>query len=220
MSKDYIFAPETLIKAYSLGVFPMAMAKDDPELHFFEPDIRGVIPIMPPHIPRRLLRQVKQARYHIRYNTAFAKVIWHCAEVTPQRADSWINDEIITLYIALHKMGFAHSVEVWEGDALIGGLYGVKLGSVFFGESMFSRKSNASKIALAHLMARLHYGGFSLLDAQFPNDHLAQFGLLEMPKDIFQTALQAGMRQEADLALATGEDVMIDHLIQLSKDKS
>ena len=217
MTDQYIFAPETLIKAYSLGVFPMALARDDDEIHFFEPDMRGIIPLHPPHIPKRLLRLVKQRPYDVRYNTAFHEVITQCAHVTADRPDSWINQTIIELYVALHAMGFAHSVEVYDGTELIGGLYGIKLGRVFFGESMFSRRPNTSKIALTHLMARLHYGGFQLLDAQFGNDHLAQFGLIEIPKNTFQELLQEALKGQADLKLAKSEGEMISHLLQVIK---
>ena len=217
MTASYVFSPETLIKAYSLGVFPMAESKDDPEIHFFEPDKRGILPIMPPHIPRRLLRLVKQRPYQVTYNRDFPAVIASCAETTPDRDDSWINPEIQRLYIALHAMGFAHSVEVWEDNRLIGGLYGVKIGGAFFGESMFSRAPNTSKIALAHLMARLNYCGFGLLDAQFTNDHLLQFGLIELPKEEFHIILQSALQETCDLRLEISEDEMITHLSHLSK---
>ena len=214
MAQHYIYAPETLIKAYSLGVFPMALARDDDEIHFFEPDSRGIIPILPPHVPKRLLRTVKQRPYQIRYNHAFHEVITACAAVTPSRDDSWINQTIIELYTALHAMGFAHCVEVYDGEALIGGLYGVKLGRAFFGESMFSRKPNASKIALTHLMARLNYGGFTLLDAQFGNKHLEQFGLIEIPKAAFQARLAEAKSGRGDFHFEKSEDEMISHLLQ------
>ncbi len=214
MSNAYIFAPETIIKAYSLGVFPMAESRDDKSIHFYEPQLRGVLPIEPPHIPRRLLRLVRQTSWHVTINHDFRAVIEGCAEPTDTRADSWINTEIIRLYLALHKMGFAHSFEVWEDDTLIGGLYGIHLGSAFFGESMFSRRSNASKIALSHLMARLYFGKFKLLDAQFANDHLRQFGLLEISKEDFQTHLQAALAQPAELPFNIDDKVIFDHLAQ------
>ena len=217
MTASYVFSPETLIKAYSLGVFPMATSKTDPEIHFFEPDWRGILPIMPPHIPRRLLRLVKQRPYEITYNQDFPAVIAGCAEITSQRDDSWINPQIERLYIALHAMGFAHSVEVWDNDKLMGGLYGVKIGGAFFGESMFSRAPNISKLALAHLMGRLHFNGFGLLDAQFTNDHLLQFGLIEVAKTDFQIILQTALQEKCDLHLEQGEDEIITHLSHLSK---
>jgi len=214
MSNAYIYAPETIIKAYSLGVFPMAESREDGAIHFYEPQLRGILPIQPPHIPRRLLRSVRQTSWDVTINQDFRAVIEGCAEVTKTRKDSWINTEIIRLYLALHKMGFAHSFEVWEGDALIGGLYGIRLGSAFFGESMFSRRSNASKIALAHLMARLYFGKFKLLDAQFANDHLRQFGLIEIPKKDFQEQLQAALAQPAELPFDSDDKVIFDHLAQ------
>ena len=168
----------------------------------------------PPHIPRRLLRLVRQTRWQVSINTDFRAVIEGCAEQTESREDSWINAEIIRLYLALHKMGFAHSFEVWEDKALIGGLYGIKLGGAFFGESMFSRRSNASKIALAHLMARLYYGNFTLLDAQFTNDHLLQFGLIEVPKQEFQKQLQAALAHPAELSMDSDPEIIFAHLAQ------
>ena len=214
MSDAYIYAPETIIKAYSLGVFPMAESRDDGALHFYEPQQRGILPINPPHIPRRLLRLVRQTGWQVSINTDFRAVIEGCAEQTESREDSWINAEIIRLYLALHKMGFAYSFEVWEEQALIGGLYGIKLGSAFFGESMFSRRSNASKIALAHLMARLYYGGFTLLDAQFANDHLLQFGLIEIPKQAFQKQLQTALARPAELPMDIDSEIIFTHLAQ------
>ena len=214
MSDAYIYAPETIIKAYSLGVFPMAESRDDGALHFYEPQQRGILPINPPHIPRRLLRLVRQTGWQVSINTDFRAVIEGCAEQTESREDSWINAEIIRLYLALHKMGFAYSFEVWEEQALIGGLYGIKLGSAFFGESMFSRRSNASKIALAHLMARLYYGGFTLLDAQFANDHLLQFGLIEIPKQAFQKQLQTALARPAELPMDIVSEIIFAHLAQ------
>ena len=214
MNTPYIYAPETIIKAYSLGVFPMAASKQDAEIHFYEPQMRGIIPITPPHIPRRLLRTVRQTKWHVTLNSDFRAVIENCAAITPTRKDSWINAEIIRLYLALHKMGFAHSVEVWEEEHLIGGLYGIRLGGAFFGESMFSHRSNASKIALAHLMARLFYGGFTLLDAQFANDHLLQFGLIEISKTRFQEQLQNALNQPAELPLKTQANVIFDYFKQ------
>ena len=211
MSEAYIYAPETIIKAYSLGVFPMAESRDDGALHFYEPQQRGILPINPPHIPRRLLRLVRQTRWQVSINTDFRAVIEGCAEQTESREDSWINAEIIRLYLALHKMGFAHSFEVWEDKVLIGGLYGIKLGGAFFGESMFSRRSNASKIALAHLMARLYYGNFTLLDAQFTNDHLLQFGLIEISKNAFQKQLQAALAKPAEIP-QNSRDIIFNHL--------
>jgi len=216
ISSDYVYAPETIIKAYALGVFPMAESASSKTIQFYEPKRRGIIPIDPPHIPRRLLRQVRQSDWLVTINKDFRSVIKGCAECTQKRQDSWINDEIIRLYLALHKMGFATSFEVWDQseNQLIGGLYGIQLGGVFFGESMFSRQSNASKIALAHLMARLFYGGFSLLDAQFANDHLKQFGLVEVSRAAFQKRLQAALGQHPDFPSLIPDKIIFDHLRQ------
>ena len=214
MTQNHVIAPETLIQAYTLGVFPMAEDATSTEMHFYEPDIRGVLPLDPPHIPKRLLRTVKQQRYHIRWNTNFTSVIDACSEATPDRPTTWINAEIRKLFIALHHLGFAHSVEVYEDTQLIGGLYGLRIGSAFFGESMFSRKTNASKIALCHLIGRLVHCDIKLLDAQFSNTHLMQFGLIEMPRDKFQAKLQTAISQSADLQFRVSENVIIGTLIQ------
>jgi len=214
MTDRFIYSPETIIKAYSLGVFPMASAHDADEIYFYEPDKRGILPLSPPHIPRRLLRLVKQTKWTISLDRDFRAVIDGCSEICAGRQDSWINPEIKRLYLSLHKLGFAHSLEVWEGSELIGGLYGVHLGSVFFGESMFSRRSNASKLALAHLMARLHYAGFSLLDAQFSNDHLLQFGLVEITKQQFQGMLNSALETHIDWPFTASENDIFAYLAQ------
>jgi len=213
MPNKFIFSPETIIKAYSVGVFPMAQSRDDPELRFYEPAIRGIIPINPPHIPRRLIRFARQSRWLVRFDSAFADVVRHCAEM---RADNtWINAEIETLYFALHKMGFGHSVEIWDHDRLIGGLYGLSLGSAFFGESMFSEESNASKMALAFLMAALHKAKFTLLDAQFSSEHLRQFGLIDMPQPAFKQALASALSQPAVMPVHLSQQEILAHLLQL-----
>lgn len=214
MTKTYAYSPETIIKAYSLGVFPMAESRDEPEINFYEPDIRGVLPLNPPHIPRRLMKLVRQKPYCITLDTDFKSVIEACAAPSDNRDDSWINPEIVTLYCALHKMGFSHSLEVWDGDMLIGGLYGVRLGRAFFGESMFSRRSNASKIALTHLMARLYYAGYTLLDAQFSNDHLIQFGIEEIPKETFKVRLAEALLTPTAFPSDIAEDDALSYLAQ------
>ena len=157
MAERFIYSPETIIKAYSIGVFPMAEAHDSENIYFYEPDMRGIIPVCPPHIPKKLLKLVRHTQWTVTLDRDFRGVIEGCAEIREGRHDSWINPEIKRLYLSLHKMGFAHSVEVWDAQQLIGGLYGIHLGAAFFGESMFSRASNASKLALAHLMARLYH---------------------------------------------------------------
>jgi leucyl/phenylalanyl-tRNA--protein transferase len=176
--------------------------------------MRGIIPVSPPHIPKKLLKLVRQTNWTVTLDRDFRGVIEGCAEIREGRQDSWINPEIKRLYLSLHKMGFAHSVEVWDSQQLIGGLYGIHLGAAFFGESMFSRASNASKLALAHLMARLYYAGFLLLDAQFSNSHLLQFGLLEIPKKQFQSLLNDALHSRRNWPfIATANDVFA-HLAQ------
>ena len=213
MAEQFIYSPETIIKAYSCGVFPMAQSRDDPELRFYEPAIRGVIPIDPPKIPRRLVRFIKHSAWHVTFDRAFGHVVHHCAEM--RRDNTWINAEIERLYFALHKMGFGHSVEIWEEDRLIGGLYGLSLGSAFFGESMFSKTSNASKMALACLMAALHHAKFTLLDAQFSSEHLRQFGLIDIPQPAFKQALASALSQPATMPLHLSQHDILAHLLQL-----
>ena len=214
MTKTYAYSPETIIKAYTLGVFPMAESRTAANIHFYEPDIRGILPLDPPHVPRKLLKLVRQKPYHVSIDLDFKAVIEACAAPSVTRDDSWINDEIISLYCTLHKMGFAHSVEVWEEHTLIGGLYGVRLGQAFFGESMFSRRSNASKIALTHLMARLYHAGFHLIDAQFSNDHLLQFGLQEIPKELFKKKLAIALSKHSKFPVNVPEDEALSYLAQ------
>ena len=211
MSQTYAFAPETLIKAYALGVFPMADAHDSDDIRFYDPEVRALIPLDDSvgngmHIPRRLVRTARKQAYKVTIDHDFPAVIKGCAELADGRTDTWINKDIQALYIALHKMGFAHSIEVWDDNRLVGGLYGVALRAAFFGESMFSRTTDASKIALVHLMARLKTGGFHILDAQFTNPHLVQFGITEISRDAFQEKLAKAMTASADLQLGTASD--------------
>ena len=187
--------PALLLQAYASGYFPMAMASDDHELYWFSPEERGVIPLETFHIPRGLKRALKARPYRVTVDQAFDAVIRGCAEVTGKgaRDETWINEEIIALYTALHRQGHAHSVEVWEGKVLVGGLYGVSLGGAFFGESMFSRAADASKIALVHLVSILREAGYELLDTQYVNDHLKQFGVVAMPKANYMVKLEKAL---------------------------
>ncbi len=189
--------PEQLLLAYRAGVFPMAERRDDTELFWVSPDARGIMPLDKFHLPRRLARTVKSDRFTVKVDTAFEAVMRACAEPTGDRKESWINAEILSLYTSLHHMGHAHSVESWQDGVLVGGLYGVKLGAAFFGESMFSRARDASKVALAHLVARLKAGGFTLLDSQFLTSHLAQFGAIEIPRDDYLDLLKDAVAREA-----------------------
>ena len=214
MSKQFIIAPETLIQAYTLGIFPMAASKDSEEIQFFQPDVRGIIPLNNPRIPKRLKRLLKKQLFDIQWNKNFSAVIDGCAAPRSDTSDTWINPMIRSLYNSLHMLGFAHSVEVYQDGRLIGGLYGVAIGGAFFGESMFSRVSNASKIALCHLMARLKYSNFTLLDAQFVSDHLIQFGIEPVKKDEFQKKLGDAINCNASLKLDIPESIILHSLLQ------
>ena len=190
--------PDLLLRAYAAGIFPMAERREADQLMWISPDVRGVIPLHGFHVPRRLARTIRSDRFEVRVDSAFADVIRACAAPSRGREQSWINREIVSLYSDLHRRGNAHSVECWREDKLVGGLYGVKMGAAFFGESMFSRERDASKVALAHLVARLIHGGFALLDAQFLTDHLAQFGATTVERADYLCALDHAIRKEAD----------------------
>jgi leucyl/phenylalanyl-tRNA--protein transferase len=198
MRDDHRLTPDLLLAAYAQGIFPMAERRDDPSLFWVSPEHRGVLPLDGFHVPHRLARTVRSDRYAVRVDTAFATVMQACAAPGEGREDSWINAEILEAYTALHDQGHAHSVETWFDDQLVGGLYGVRLGGAFFGESMFSRMRDASKVALVHLVARLKHGGFTLLDAQFLTEHLAQFGAIAIPRRDYLTRLKAALRVDAD----------------------
>ncbi|GLK75611.1 leucyl/phenylalanyl-tRNA--protein transferase [Methylopila jiangsuensis] len=190
--------PEVLLKAYACGIFPMADSADDPGLFWIEPELRGVIPLDGFRISSRLARTVRSDLFEIRVDTAFEAVMDGCAAPAPDRLKTWINGRIRRLYGDLHAMGHGHSVEAWRDGRLVGGLYGVRLGSAFFGESMFHTERDASKVALAHLVARLRRGGFRLLDTQFVTDHLRSFGAIEAPKRAYHRMLDEALAHDAD----------------------
>jgi leucyl/phenylalanyl-tRNA--protein transferase len=192
--------PDVLLKAYACGIFPMAESADDPALYWIEPEMRGIIPLDTFHVPGRLARTLRATPFTVRVNRNFEAVIEGCAEPKRDRARTWINGRIRRIYRALHAHGHCHSVEVYDGDELVGGLYGVSLGRAFFGESMFHRARDASKIALVHLVARLKAGGYSLLDTQFVTDHLKTFGAIEVPKRQYHRLLEEALMGEADFA--------------------
>ena len=199
------FDLEDLLNCYRRGVFPMADSRDDMRLFLMDPDMRGILPLEDFHIPKRLAKTVRREPYRVTVDTAFARVIDACAEFHPNRLTTWINEPIQNLYCALHRQGHAHSVECWGDDGkLLGGLYGVSVGGAFFGESMFSRATDASKIALVHLAARLIAGGYTLLDAQFHNPHLEQFGLIEISRAEFRKRLNEALDIDADFYSAGG----------------
>ncbi|AMD59022.1 MULTISPECIES: leucyl/phenylalanyl-tRNA--protein transferase [Agrobacterium] len=181
-SRNNDITVDILLRAYSAGLFPMADSADDPELFWVEPEVRGIIPLNSFHISKSLAKAMRKKPFDIRFNTAFEAVMAGCAAEAPDRPSTWINATIRRLYSELHQIGHAHSVEAWEGKELVGGLYGVSLGAAFFGESMFSRRTNASKICLVHLVERLKASGFVLLDTQFTTEHLKTFGAIDVPK--------------------------------------
>ena len=212
--------PEVLLKAYACGIFPMAESADDPTIFWVEPPDRGIIPLEGFHIPARLARTVRADRFTIRVNHDFDAVLDGCAEPKPGRTHTWINRRIRRLYRGLFDIGHCHTIEVYQDGALVGGLYGVSLGSTFFGESMFHRVRDASKVALVHLIARLKAGGYRLLDTQFVTEHLKTFGAIEVTRRQYHQLLAEALAGEANfsalpldepipgataLALATGE---------------
>jgi leucyl/phenylalanyl-tRNA--protein transferase len=192
--------PDVLLKAYACGIFPMAESADDPALYWIEPEMRGIIPLETFHVPARLARTVRTTPLEVFINRNFEAVVSGCAEPKRDRARTWINARIRRIYRALHAHGHCHSVEVYDGDELVGGLYGVSLGRAFFGESMFHRTRDASKIALVHLIARLKAGGYRLLDTQFVTDHLRSFGAVEVPKRRYHRLLEEALHGEADFS--------------------
>jgi leucyl/phenylalanyl-tRNA--protein transferase len=193
MTTPQKITPAMLLHGYGLGIFPMAQGRDDSEIHWVDPRHRGIFPIDGFHISRSLAHRIRTCGYTIRTDSDFAGVVAACAD----RPETWINAEITELYLTLHKGGHAHSLEVWEGEALIGGVYGVKLGAAFFGESMFSRRRDASKIALAWLMHRLRAGGFTLFDTQFLTPHLASLGAIEISRAAYHQRLDAALHLSA-----------------------
>jgi leucyl/phenylalanyl-tRNA--protein transferase len=191
-----MLTPDLLVAAYSQGIFPMA--DENGSIDWYEPRIRAIIPLEGFTMPRRLARTVRSGRFEVRYNTAFEAVMRACAEPAPERGGMWISEEMITAYSALHHLGQAHSVECWREGELVGGLYGVSIGGLFAGESMFHRERDASKVALVHLVERLRAGGFVLLDSQYiVGTHMLQFGTLEIPRAEYHRRLRMALRVEA-----------------------
>jgi len=189
--------PEILVRAYSIGIFPMGRSRKDARIHWIDPDERGIIPLDGFHLSHSLKKTVRRQPFEIRCDSAFEQVIRKCAEPRPDHDDTWINDGIVDLYCRLFAQGIAHSVECWQDGELVGGLYGLALGAAFFGESMFSRATDSSKVALVHLVASLRKQGFRLLDCQFVNDHLVQFGVIEIPRADYHQRLAEALRHAA-----------------------
>jgi leucyl/phenylalanyl-tRNA---protein transferase len=192
--------PEVLLKAYACGIFPMAESADDPALYWIEPELRGIIPLDHFHVPERLAKTVRADRFTVAVNRDFDAVIAGCADPQPGRPRTWINARIRILYRKLYERRHCHTVEVYDGDDLVGGLYGVTLGRAFFGESMFHRARDASKVALVHLVARLRAGGFRLLDTQYVTDHLKTFGAFEVPRRQYHKLLESALNGDGDFA--------------------
>ena len=201
---DFQITSQVLLKAYACGIFPMAESADDDSLFWVEPEERGIIPLTDFHIPRRLKKTIRKSPYRVVINQDFEAVIDGCAAVTPSRDVTWINEPIRRLYKDLFETGRAHTVEVYDEDVLIGGLYGVHLGGAFFGESMFSRARDASKIALTHLVARMCAGGFRLLDTQFTTDHLKTFGAIDVSRHRYHLLLETALDRRGDFHALDG----------------
>jgi leucyl/phenylalanyl-tRNA--protein transferase len=199
--------PDLLLHAYAEGLFPMAERRDDPTLFWVSPELRGIIPLDGFHVSHRLARTVRQDKFAVTFDACFADVMQACAAPAPGRTESWINDEILHLYTALHAAGHAHSVECWADGRLLGGLYGVSLAGAFFGESMFSRTRDASKVALVHLVAQLKRGGFVLLDTQFLTSHLASFGAIEIPRATYLARLNEALNHQGYWLASSGSAI-------------
>ena len=206
--------PEIMLRAYAAGIFPMAETADDPGLFWVEPEWRGIIPLDGFHLSSRLARTVRSDRFEVRVDSDFAAVIAACAEERPDRPETWINTRIREIFGELFTLGHAHTVECWRDGRLVGWLYGLSLGAAFFGESMFHRETDASKVALVHLVARLRHGRYRLLDTQFQTGHLAQFGTIEIPRDAYRLRLEDALQQQGNwfawpaAATVTGADVL------------
>ena len=189
---------ETILRAYRLGFFPMGESCDDSTIYWVDPERRGVIPLSSFHVPRSVQRTLRRVPFVISVDKSFYDVIQSCARRTPRRPNTWINRQIIELYMQLFEAGKAHSIECWSNGILVGGLYGVTIGAAFFGESMFSTVRDSSKVALVHLVERLRSGGFRLLDTQFVTDHLRRFGAIEIDREEYLQMLAVALSEEAN----------------------
>lgn len=212
--------PDLLLRAYRLGLFPMADHRESLTLHWLDPEARGVLPLHGVHISRSLLKTLRRNRFTVTANQDFGAVIAACADARSNRPETWINHQIEQLFTELHQLGFAHSLEAWENNQLVGGLYGAALGGAFFGESMFSTVTDASKVALAHLVARLRLGGYTLLDTQFITDHLASFGTIEVPRGTYHTMLAQALETPARFPAHLESDVLMAEFQAIRKEIS
>lgn len=194
---------DLLLRAYANGIFPMSDARDDPDTFWIEPERRAIFPLDNLKVSKSLAKTIRQDRFRITVDTAFAEVIATCAAESGDRQETWINPDIEDAFCSLHKSGHAHSVECWVGDQLVGGLYGLAMGRAFFGESMFSRATDASKVALVWLVARMKIGGFKLLDCQFMTDHLASLGAIEISQEEYLLLLEAALDRESQVSVSS-----------------
>lgn len=217
---DIELSPELLLRAYTIGVFPMAESRNSSAISWIDPRSRGVLPLDGVHVPRSLKKTLRKNKFSIRCNTAFADVVKECARRTRGRDETWINNPIERAVNELHTMGFAFSIESWDDEGLAGGLYGIALGGIFFGESMFSRRTDASKVALMHLIARLRLGRFKMLDTQFITDHLTRFGAIEIPARDFQQKLDSALAAHGHLAQFTDDETVMEELERMFAESS
>lgn len=221
MSSEPEITAELLLHAYAQGIFPMAETAQSSEIYWVDPERRGIIPLDKFHIPRKLARKIRQQPFDVKINTAFDQVIAGCAttNAAQQREETWINPKITKLYGELYQAEWVHTVECWQGDHLVGGLYGVSIGGAFCGESMFHTVTDASKVALVYLVGRLKAGGYSLLDTQFITPHLSQFGAQEIPRDTYKKLLENALQTEGDfysLSDRAGPETILQSLTQTS----
>ncbi|MFN9163592.1 MAG: leucyl/phenylalanyl-tRNA--protein transferase [Alphaproteobacteria bacterium] len=217
-----VLPADLLLEVYREGIFPMADHREDAEVGWVDPERRGILPLELFHVPRRLARTMRKSTFTVTVDQAFEQVISLCAEQVQDRPVTWINHAIEASYVELFKAGHAHSVEVWDGEDLVGGLYGPSIGAAFFGESMFSRATDASKMALVHLVARLRAGGYRLLDTQFITAHLAQFGAVEISRAAYRRLLKPAVRAKADFYVlgGTGDVLAAGAVLQLTTQTS
>lgn len=205
--------PDLLLRAYTVGVFPMADSRDAPSVYWVEPKTRAVLPLERFHLSRSLRKTLLSGRFETTANRVFADVVALCAEAADDRPDTWINAQIARSVAILHTRGFAHSIETWAGGKLVGGLYGIAIGRAFFGESMVSRATDASKVALAHLVARLRAGGFTLLDCQFQTPHLASLGAVEISRADYMALLDAAVSDGSGGLASAGDFGALERLV-------
>ncbi|RYD99497.1 MAG: leucyl/phenylalanyl-tRNA--protein transferase [Sphingomonadales bacterium] len=208
--------PDLVLRAYAMGVFPMADHRLAPSVYWVEPKLRGVLPLDHFHLSRSLRKTILADRFRVTVDQEFQRIMRLCAESASDRPDTWINGPIERVFVELHRRGFAHSIECWDGNHLAGGLYGLALGRAFFGESMVTRVRDASKVAFAHLVARLKAGGFTLLDCQFQTDHLATLGAIEVPRDDYIALLAAALGEDS-AGLATGSPAVAGDFFSLDR---